>query len=72
MLNKLKILLIILGVLLISGCKFKNETSMVINNDKSINIESVIGLDDELIDVMISMDNSSNFNDIDTSKNIQI
>ena len=60
-----KILLLALGVLLISGCKAKSETSMIINNDKSIDIKGVIGLDDELIDTMISMDNSSSLDDFE-------
>ena len=63
-----KILLIVLGVLLISGCKAKSETSMIINNDKSVDIEGVIGFDDELIDAMISMDNSSSLDDLDTTE----
>ena len=66
--NCKKILLIVLGVLLISGCKAKSETSMIINNDKSVDIEGVIGFDDELIDAMISMDNSSSLDDLDTTE----
>ena len=54
-----KILLIVLGVLLISGCKAKSETSMIINDDMSINIKGIIGYDDEIINAMMSMSESS-------------
>ena len=64
-----KILLIVLGVLLISGCKAKSETSMIINDDMSINIKGIIGYDDELINAMMSMSESSSLENFEEVKN---
>ena len=64
-----KILLIFLGVLLISGCKAKSETSMIINDDKSITIKGIAGYDDELINAMMSMNESSSLEEAEEVKN---
>ena len=67
--NCKKIILIVLGVLLISGCKAKSETSMIINDDMSINIKGIVGYDDELINAMMSMNESSSLEDFEEVKN---
>ncbi len=63
-----KILLLVLGVLLLGGCKAKFETNMSINEDKSMNLKIIEGFDDELINAMMSMNESSSLEEIEEVK----
>lgn len=53
-----KIFLILTRILFLSGCEMKQETTLTINQDKSVNIDTNIALDYELIDIMISLGES--------------
>ena len=53
-----KLFLILSGILFLSGCEMKQETTLTINQDKSVNIDANIALDYELIDTMISLGES--------------
>ncbi len=63
-----KILLLVFGVLLLGGCKAKFETNMSINQDKSMNLKIIEGFDDELINAMMSMNESSSLEEIEEVK----
>ena len=63
-----KILLLILGVLLLSGCKLKSEVNMNINEDKSMNLKYIAVYDDELINAMMSMNESSSLEEVNEVK----
>ncbi len=60
--RKLKHLVVLLmAVLLVSGCKMKAEYNMAIKSDKSMDLSVIIGMDDELLEMMLSDDdNNSN------------
>lgn len=53
-----KLFLILSGILFLSGCEMKQETTLTINQDKSVNIDANIALDYELIDTMIFLGES--------------
>ena len=47
------------GILKEELLKYKGEHNDSINEDKSMNLKAIMGLDDELIDAMMSMNESS-------------
>ena len=66
---KKKLILLCLGVFLLCGCEMKEEATFTINKDKSMDLEVIIGLDDELIDTLISMDENEENDKFDSSSN---
>lgn len=61
--RKLKQLVVVLmAVLLVSGCKMKAEYNMAIKKDKSMDLSVIIGMDDELLNLMLaSEENNGDF-----------
>lgn len=57
---KKKLFFMFLGVFLLCGCEMKGEYEFTINEDKSMNLEVIMGFDDELIDVMMSINEGDN------------
>ncbi len=56
-LRKLKQLVVVLmAVLLVSGCKMKAEYNMAIKKDKSMDLSVIIGMDDEMLNLMLASD----------------
>ena len=66
---KKKLILLCLGVFLLCGCEMKEEATFTINEDKSMDLEVIIGLDDELIDTLISMDENEDEDVSDSTEN---
>ena len=64
---KKKLILLCLGGFLLCGCEMKEEIEVSINDDKSMDIEVIMGFDDELIDTMMSM--AENEEEIPTTDN---
>jgi len=56
---KKKLILMFLGVFLLCGCEMKEEINFSINEDKSMDLKVITGFDDELIDTMMSMEESN-------------
>ena len=52
-----KLMMLLLAVVLVSGCTMKEEVNMNIKDDKSVDLAVIVALDDELIDSMLSLDN---------------
>ena len=44
---KKKLVLMLIGVFILCGCEAKQETTLTINEDKSMNFEGIMGYDDE-------------------------
>jgi len=63
---KRKLVLVFLGVFLLCGCEMKYESEFTINEDKSMNIEMFVGLDDEMADFLMSMEEDQE-SEFDTS-----
>lgn len=55
----MKKVIIILSILLLTGCGVQDKTSMIINEDKSINIEVLKAIDNELIDNAINQNDET-------------
>lgn len=53
-----KLFAVIFALVLVTGCSMKTEYNMKINDDKSMDFSVILGLDDELIEGMASMDSS--------------
>ena len=53
-----KIFLLLMGVMLLTGCEMKSEQVITINNDKSMEISGDAAMDYELIDAMLSTGDS--------------
>lgn len=51
---KKKLIMMFLGVFLLCGCEAKSETKFTINEDKSMDIEMIVGYDNELIDAVMN------------------
>lgn len=52
---KKKLILMFLGLFLLCGCEMKGDYEFTINEDKTMDFKVMMGLDDELIDAMLSM-----------------
>lgn len=57
---KKKLILLCLGVFILCGCEMKEETTLTINEDKTMEIQMSLGFDDELIDSMMSLEENNN------------
>jgi len=53
--NKIKLILFLIILFIISGCSFKYETDIEITKDKEFNLVIIDAMDDEMIDEIINM-----------------
>ena len=51
-----KIIFILIALITITGCSMKENLHMVISSNKSVKVSIITAMDDEMIDTMISMD----------------
>ena len=52
--------LMLITITAVTGCSMKEEINIEITKDKNVSIESLIAMDDELIDALISMQSGNN------------
>ena len=62
------IVLILVAVLLVTGCTMKENLNMKISSNKDVKASIIIAMDDEMIDAMISMNESGSLNPDESQK----
>ena len=62
------IVLLLVAVLLVTGCTMKENLNMKISSNKDVKASIIIAMDDEMIDAMISMKESGSLNPDESEK----
>ena len=67
--SKIKsLVLLLVAVVLITGCTMKENLNMKISSNKDVKVSIIIAMDDEMIDAMISMKESGSLNPDESEK----